>query len=144
MNVTLQLWLFPEKFFDFSKKISVPGRNFSWNPSPKSIQSTKKSGHPESNQGPSDGCALYSQMLYQLSYSRNYQPSGLYCIEYFLAKRLRRRRLVGAAVQTNIRTRANWRRNAEFVRTGTPKKSTVPYATNTKMRHSTGSQYVRG
>ena len=31
---------------------------------------TKKSGHPESNQGPSDSCDLYSQMLYQLSYSR--------------------------------------------------------------------------
>ena len=29
-----------------------------------------KSGHPESNQGPSDLCKLYSQMLYQLSYSR--------------------------------------------------------------------------
>ena len=29
-----------------------------------------KSGHPESNQGPSDTCKLYSQMLYQLSYSR--------------------------------------------------------------------------
>ena len=25
---------------------------------------------PESNQGPSDLCKLYSQMLYQLSYSR--------------------------------------------------------------------------
>ena len=31
---------------------------------------TSKSGHPESNQGPSDLCKLYSQMLYQLSYSR--------------------------------------------------------------------------
>ena len=31
---------------------------------------TKKSGRPESNQGPSDSCDLYSQMLYQLSYSR--------------------------------------------------------------------------
>ena len=31
---------------------------------------TKKSGHPELNQGPSDSCDLYSQMLYQLSYSR--------------------------------------------------------------------------
>ena len=31
---------------------------------------TNKSGHPESNQGPSDLCKLYSQMLYQLSYSR--------------------------------------------------------------------------
>ena len=30
-----------------------------------------KSGHPESNQGPSDCCYLYSQMLYQLSYSRD-------------------------------------------------------------------------
>ena len=30
-----------------------------------------KSGHPESNQGPSDVCSIYSQMLYQLSYSRN-------------------------------------------------------------------------
>ena len=29
-----------------------------------------KSGRPESNQGPSDLCKLYSQMLYQLSYSR--------------------------------------------------------------------------
>ena len=31
---------------------------------------SSKSGHPESNQGPSDLCKLYSQMLYQLSYSR--------------------------------------------------------------------------
>ena len=31
---------------------------------------SRKSGHPESNQGPSDLCKLYSQMLYQLSYSR--------------------------------------------------------------------------
>ena len=31
---------------------------------------SNKSGHPESNQGPSDLCKLYSQMLYQLSYSR--------------------------------------------------------------------------
>ena len=31
---------------------------------------TWKSGHPESSQGPSDICNLYSQMLYQLSYSR--------------------------------------------------------------------------
>ena len=31
-----------------------------------------KSGHPESNQGPSDVCSIYSQMLYQLSYSRKY------------------------------------------------------------------------
>ena len=30
----------------------------------------KESGHPESNQGPSYSCTLYSQMLYQLSYSR--------------------------------------------------------------------------
>ena len=30
-----------------------------------------KSGHPESNQGPSDVCSIYSQMLYQLSYSRS-------------------------------------------------------------------------
>ena len=30
----------------------------------------EKSGHPESSQGPSDICNLYSQMLYQLSYSR--------------------------------------------------------------------------
>ena len=30
-----------------------------------------KSGHPESNQGPSDFCRIYSQMLYQLSYSRS-------------------------------------------------------------------------
>ena len=30
----------------------------------------RKSGHPESSQGPSDICNLYSQMLYQLSYSR--------------------------------------------------------------------------
>ena len=29
-----------------------------------------KSGHPESNQGPSDACKFYSQMLYQLSYNR--------------------------------------------------------------------------
>ena len=31
----------------------------------------KESGHPESNQGPSDRCRLYSQMLCQLSYSRS-------------------------------------------------------------------------
>ena len=31
---------------------------------------SSKSGHPESNQGPSDLCKLYSQMPYQLSYSR--------------------------------------------------------------------------
>ena len=31
---------------------------------------SSKSGHPDSNQGPSDLCKLYSQMLYQLSYSR--------------------------------------------------------------------------
>ena len=30
-----------------------------------------KSGHPESNQRPSDFCRIYSQMLYQLSYSRS-------------------------------------------------------------------------
>ena len=30
----------------------------------------RMSGHPESSQGPSDICNLYSQMLYQLSYSR--------------------------------------------------------------------------
>ena len=30
----------------------------------------RNSGHPESSQGPSDICNLYSQMLYQLSYSR--------------------------------------------------------------------------
>ena len=29
---------------------------------------SSKSGHPESNQGPSDLCKLYSQMLYQLSF----------------------------------------------------------------------------
>ena len=29
----------------------------------------EKSGHPESSQGPSDFCTVYSQMLYQLSYS---------------------------------------------------------------------------
>ena len=34
-------------------------------------QTCKQSGHPESNQGPSDCCRLYSQMLYQLSYSRS-------------------------------------------------------------------------
>jgi hypothetical protein len=33
----------------------------------------RKSGHPESNQGPSDVCRIYSQMLYQLSYSRSWQ-----------------------------------------------------------------------
>ena len=32
---------------------------------------TEQSGHPESSQGPSDFCTVYSQMLYQLSYSRN-------------------------------------------------------------------------
>ncbi len=32
--------------------------------------SGKRSGHPESNQGPSDACHRYSQMLCQLSYSR--------------------------------------------------------------------------
>ena len=31
----------------------------------------EQSGHPESSQGPSDFCTVYSQMLYQLSYSRN-------------------------------------------------------------------------
>ena len=31
---------------------------------------SSKSGYPESNQGQSDLCKLYSQMLYQLSYSR--------------------------------------------------------------------------
>ena len=31
----------------------------------------RQSGHPESSQGPSDFCTVYSQMLYQLSYSRN-------------------------------------------------------------------------
>ena len=31
----------------------------------------KESGHPESNQGPSDCCRFYSQMLCQLSYSRS-------------------------------------------------------------------------
>ena len=31
---------------------------------------SSKSSHPESNQGQSDLCKLYSQMLYQLSYSR--------------------------------------------------------------------------
>ena len=30
---------------------------------------SSKSGHPESNQGPSNLYKLYSQMLYQLSYS---------------------------------------------------------------------------
>ena len=30
-----------------------------------------QSGHPESSQGPSDFCTVYSPMLYQLSYSRN-------------------------------------------------------------------------
>ena len=34
------------------------------------VVEAKKSGHPESSQGPSDICNLYSQMLYQLSYSR--------------------------------------------------------------------------
>ena len=29
---------------------------------------SSKSGHPESNQGPSDLCNLYSQILYQLSF----------------------------------------------------------------------------
>jgi len=33
----------------------------------------RKSGHPESNQGPSDVCRIYSQMLYQLSCSRSWQ-----------------------------------------------------------------------
>ena len=31
----------------------------------------EQSGHPESSQGPSDFCTVYSQMLYQLSYTRN-------------------------------------------------------------------------
>ena len=31
----------------------------------------RQSGHPESSQGPSDFCTVYSQMLYQLSYSRS-------------------------------------------------------------------------
>ena len=31
----------------------------------------EQSGHPELSQGPSDFCTVYSQMLYQLSYSRN-------------------------------------------------------------------------
>ena len=34
-------------------------------------EKAKQSGHPESSQGPSDFCTVYSQMLYQLSYSRN-------------------------------------------------------------------------
>ena len=34
------------------------------------LQKKTNSGHPESNQGPSDVCWIYSQMLYQLSYSR--------------------------------------------------------------------------
>ena len=36
--------------------------------------------HPESSQGPSDVCNLYSQMLYQLSYSRreSYSPRLTY------------------------------------------------------------------
>ena len=41
----------------------------------------EQSGHPESSQGPSDFCAVYSQMLYQLSYSRNgLCPQGLFAI----------------------------------------------------------------
>ena len=34
------------------------------------LRNSRKSGHPESNQGPSDSCKFYSQMLYQLSYDR--------------------------------------------------------------------------
>ena len=40
-----------------------------------------KSDHPESNQGPSDVCKFYSQMLYQLSYSRDASLRGAHnCI----------------------------------------------------------------
>ena len=34
------------------------------------VQFGEQSDHPESNQGPSDSCQIYSQMLYQLSYDR--------------------------------------------------------------------------
>ena len=36
---------------------------------------SSKSGHPEPNQGPSDLCKLYSQMLYQLSYIAGLTPT---------------------------------------------------------------------
>lgn len=41
---------------------------------------SQASGHPESNQGPSDSCMLYSQMLCQLSYSRYCMTRNAKCL----------------------------------------------------------------